>query len=432
MVLFSVQPGGYTEPDFELRGDLMNRRSMILALACAAAIAPGCRFSDPTAAKIGGVGASALGSSTSRLALMAAPSKNQLYLFNLQNARVNLQLDTGNTPTGVAVSPSGRQVLVTNFNDGTISTYWREDGDSYTPLGVVGSGTQPLGVAYNPNLLNSEAYVAYSGDGRILVLDTVAVRQRPTIKTTINLPGLESRPAPRKITCSPDGSRIFVTDGANDMIYTITRTGGSSAAQYTVTPSARFPGQASAVDLHGMAALPNGLVFVANRAQSELIVFNGANNQIVGNVPLADRISSTISQTVGPMNIAMNPQRTKMYVTGNAASVVSEVPLQPNGTAGAVHNVPVFLYGRNDSASSPYGVAVTADGSNVYVTNEGGRNISVLNADPNQPLMGSVLFKNIGTFASASELAPLNEIVMVGESVNTSVNPGTQTGQTVR
>jgi DNA-binding beta-propeller fold protein YncE len=420
MVLLSVQPDGYTEPDFEMRGDLMNRRSVILALAAAAAIAPGCRITDPTAANAGGNTASSLGTSTSRLALMTAPSKNQLYLFNLQNARVNLQLETGNTPTGVAVSPSGRQVMVTNYNDGTVSTYWREDGDSYTPMGMVGSGTQPMGVTYNPNQQISEAYVAYQGDGRVLVLDTRAVRQRPTILTTINLPGLESRPAPRKIVCSPDGSRIYVTDAANDLIYTITRTGGSTGS-FAVTPSAKFPGQSASIDLHGMVALRNGLVFVANRAQSNLFVFNGANNQIVGEVNLQDRISSLRSPVVGPMNISLNPQQTKMYVTGNAASVISEVGIQSNGTASLLKNISVFN-GRNDTASSPYGVAVTADGGNVYVTNEGGRNISVLNASPDLQF-GSELFKNIGTFASASELVPLNEIVMVGEAVNANVNP---------
>jgi DNA-binding beta-propeller fold protein YncE len=412
-----------------MRGDLMNRRSVLLALACAAAIAPGCRFTDPTQTQNGGNQSSAF-SSTSRLAVMTAPSKNKLYLFNLQTARVNVQLETGNTPTGVAVSPSGRQILVTNFNDGTVSTYWREDGDSYTPLGNVGSGSQPLGVTYNPNPQISEAYVSYYGDGRVLVLDTRAVRQRPTILTTINLPGLDQRPAPRKVVCSPDGSRVFVTDGSNDLVYTITRTGGTTGS-FAVTPSAKFPGQASSVDLHGMAALPNGLVFVANRAASNLFVFNGTNNQIVGEVNLQDRISSLRSPVLGPLNIALNPQRTKMYVTGNAASVVSEVGIQTNGTATLLKNISVFN-GRNDTASSPFGAAVTSDGGNVYVTNEGGRNISVLNASPDLQF-GSELFKNIGTFASASELAPLNEIAMVGESVNASVNPatpgvGTQTG----
>lgn len=403
----------------------MQRRStVLLALACVAALAPSCTRDVP-AGQTQGPGVTAAGGVTSRLAAMTAPSRNQLYLMNLQTHRVNLQLDTGTTPVGVAVSPSGRQILVSNYNDGTISVYWREDGDSYTPLGQVGSGSQPLGITFNPNPTISEAYVAYQGDGRVLVLDTRAVRQRPTIVTTISLPGLDARPAPRKVVCSPDGSRVFVTDGGNDLVYTITRTGGTTGS-FAVTPSAKFPGQSASIDLHGMVALQNGLVFIANRAASNLLVFNGANNQIVGEVNLQDRISQVRSPIVGPLNIAINAQKTKMYVSGNAASVVSEVALQTNGTASLLKNVSVFN-GRNDTASSPYGVAITADGSNVYTTNEGGRNLSVLNASPDLTF-GSELFKNIGTAASASELVPLNEITMVGDGV---FSTGVPTGQPV-
>jgi DNA-binding beta-propeller fold protein YncE len=402
----------------------MQRRSIVLlALACAAALTPGCTR-DPVNGQLPGDNTGIAGGVTSRLAVMTAPSRNQLYLMNLQTNRVNLHLDTGNTPVGVAASPSGRQILVSNFNDGTISVYWREDGDSYTPLGQVGPGSQPLGITFNPNPNISEAYVAYQGDGRILVLDTRAVRQRPTILTTINLPGLDARPAPRKIVCSPDGSRIFVSDGGNDNIYTITRTGGTTGS-FAVTPSAKFPGQSSQIDLHGMVALQNGLVFIANRAASNLLVFNGASNQIVGEVNLQDRVSQIRSPIVGPLNVAVNAQKTKMYVTGSAASVVSEVAIQANGTATLLKNVSIFN-GRNDTASSPYGVAVTADGSNVYTTNEGGRNLSILNSQPDLTL-GMELFKNIGTAASASELVPLNEIAMIGDSVVTTVQqPGGQ------
>lgn len=396
----------------------MTRQSTILvALAASLAVLSSCR--DVPIGGVGGNQTSAAGASTSRLAVMTAPSVNKLYLMNLQTNRVNLQLQTGTTPTGVAVSPSGRQILVTNYNDGTISTFWREDGDSYTPLGQVGSGSQPLGVTYNPNPLISEAYVAYYGDGRVLVLDTRAVRQRPTITATITLPQPAGgqRPSPRKIAVSPDGSRIFVTDGANDLVYTITRSGGpTSSSSFNAVPSAPFPGQSASVDLHGLVATRSGQVFITNRAANNLFVFNGANNQVLGEVNLQDRVSSQYSPSVGPLNVAINPQGTKLYVAGNAASVISEVGIPQNGAAQLLQNIPLST-GRNDTASGPHGIAVTADGGQVYATNEGGRNISIINAAPDLTL-GSMLFKNVGTAASASELVPLNEIAMVGEAVN--------------
>lgn len=347
----------------------------------------------------------------STLALIVVPNQNQVFVFDLQTNRVVNALTTGSQPKGVSVSPDGNQALVTNSNDGTISAYWRTSDNQFEPLGSVGQGSTPYGIAFNPNPNIREAYVAYEGDGKVLVLNTAFSRQRPAIVAALQLQGAPGgpRPAPRKIAVSPDGGRLFVTDGNNDMIHTITRSG---SGQFSLSATSPLQGNP---DLYGIAATRDR-VFAANRAGNDLIVMDPNTNSVVGSISLASSTSSQPVQSpiVGPLNIAVNPQGTKLYVTGNAASVVSEVGV---ASGSLITNVPLFsgTQTQQDSAFSPFGAAVTNDGTQIYVTNQAGRNVSILSATPDLNFQ-AVLVKSVGTSASAADQPPLGEIAMVGVS----------------
>jgi DNA-binding beta-propeller fold protein YncE len=339
--------------------------------------------------------------------LIVSGTVNRLYLMNPDTQQIFGQVVTGQNPAGVAAAPDGHMVLVTNRDDANVSAFWREGWGGFAPLGTVGTGAQPEGIAFNPNPAIAEAYVVSTADAQVTVLDTSG-RLAPRVLATIPLVQGDLRPEPHHVAVSPDGQRVFVSDSANGVIFTLMRSAGAAGTiEAKVSPQA--PVLKSESDLRGMLAVNNDRLYVANQKGYQLLTFDGPQNKFIGNVSLSDRISSVRAPYVGPVNLAMNPQRTKLFVAGSAASVISEVALSDSGTASFLRNIPIFT-GRDDTASSPIGVAVTPDGNYVLATNRSGFNCSLINASPDRQI-GSALFKNLEIGSNE----PLGQIVVVGK-----------------
>ena len=75
---------------------------------------------------------------------------------------------------------------------------------------------------------------------------------------------------------------------------------------------------------------------------------------------------------IWPYGIAVSPDGTKVYVTNLGNNKVSVIDTATNTV---ITNVPV--------GSIPIGVAVTPDGSKVYVANQNSNNVSVINTTTN-------------------------------------------------
>ncbi len=79
----------------------------------------------------------------------------------------------GNQPQGIAVSPSGTPVYVTNATDGTVSvidvwTAFLEPGTN-SVTATISVGTNPNGVAVTPD--GTHVYVANTNDGTLSLID---------------------------------------------------------------------------------------------------------------------------------------------------------------------------------------------------------------------------------------------------------------------
>ncbi|HET6731679.1 Ig-like domain-containing protein, partial [Mycobacterium sp.] len=120
-----------------------------------------------------------------------------------------MSIAVGNFPTGVAVSPDGSTVYVTNFGDlssggNTVSVI---DAATNTVVATITVGGNPANVAVSPN--GATAYVTNLDDGTVSVIDTAT----NSVTATITVGDL-----PDGVAVSPDGAHVYVTNADDDTV----------------------------------------------------------------------------------------------------------------------------------------------------------------------------------------------------------------------
>lgn len=358
------------------------------------------------------------------LALMVVPNKDRIDILDMQTNRVTQSLNTDQRPSNIAASPDGRMILVTNSNSGTISVFLRRDNDVFQQLNSIGQGLRPVGIAFNPAPNVNEAYVAYEGDSKILVLDTTNRNSAPRISRVLNLQGA----APRKIAVSNDGTKIYVTDNSSARLIILNRT---SAASFTRNEVQLVPGVSTTpglnnntINLDGIfidqpatssntanvsTSQGTGRVFISNNTQDTVIVVRG--NTVESTISLRDNQIGNQGQ-VGPRNMVIyrNPQTgtEKLYVAGYNASVVSVIDVKG---LRLLKNIQLSQNTATRDSYNPVGVAIGTLASKedvIYVTNTSGLTVSLID------VATDTLKRNFSTTISAAAQDPLGEMVTVG------------------
>jgi YVTN family beta-propeller protein len=250
------------------------------------------------------------------------------------NTVVGSPITVGNSPRGVAVSPDGSKVYITNAFSNSVSVI-----DTATNT-VVGSpipvGTFPLGVAVTPD--GGKIYVANKGvagnfGNTVSVIDT-ATNMVVGSPITVGM-------GPYGVAVTPDGSKVYVTNSADNTVSVIATATNTVATTIAV-----------GVSPEGVAVTPDGSkVYVANFGQ------------FFGTVSVIATATNTLLTTITPVGIslvgvAVTPDGSKVYVTDTGNSTVLVIDTATN-TVGS----------RIGVGSNPDGVAVTPDGSKVYVAN---------------------------------------------------------------
>ncbi len=359
------------------------------------------------------------------LALMVVPNKDRIDVLDMQTNRVTQSLNTDQRPSNIAASPDGRMILVTNSNSGTVSVFLRRDNDTFQQLNSIGQGIRPVGIAFNPAPNVNEAYVAYEGDSKVIVLDTKDRNSAPRISRVLNLQGA----SPGKVAVSNDGTKIYVTDNSSAKLIILNRTSSSSFTRNEVPlvqgASSNLGTNNGSIKLDGLyidqpAASTNsantsatnpgtGRVFISNNTQDTLIVVRG--NTVETTISLKD--NQIVGQNqVGPRNMTIyrNPQTgtEKLYVAGYNASVISVIDVK---TLRLLKNIPLSQNTATRDSYNPVSVAVGTLASKedvIYVTNTSGLTVSLV--DP----ATDTLKRSFSTTISAAAQDPLGDMVTVG------------------
>ncbi len=266
---------------------------------------------------------------------------------------VVLQVTSGPPATAAAstiVSTAGSSVsptaYVANELNNSVTPIDLATNTAGSPIEV---GANPAAIAITPD--GSTAYVANVNSNSVTPIDTAT--------NTVGSP-IEVGANPAAIAITPDGSTAYVANQNDNTVTPIdlaTNTAGSPIAVGN-TPV-------------GVAITPNGsTAYVANQNDNTVTPIDLATNTAGGPIAVG-RI---------PVAIAITPNGSFAYVVDSSPASVAGITVTPINTATNTAANPIPL---GTGAGGPINIAITADGSTAYVTNEEANSVIPINLATN-------------------------------------------------
>jgi len=261
--------------------------------------------------------------------------------------------NVGQGPNGVAVSPDGSTVYVTNSLGNSISVI--KAGSPSVVTATIAVGTAPQGIAVSPD--GKYVYVANYGNAANNGGNTVSVIQTSTNTIIATVP-VGTKPYGLAVT--PDNSAVYVADSGTTTVSVIQTSTNTATATITVGTKPM-----------DVAVSPDGsTVYVTNQGSNTISVINAKSNVVTATIP-------NWPGAANPIGLATSPEGNTLYVA-DSNGWVTVIDINPNS---ATFNTPTW--GVN-TLGAPYGIEVSPDGKYLYVTNEGGVN-QLLIFDTEQP-----------------------------------------------
>ncbi len=270
---------------------------------------------------------------------------------NAVRATMSLGAATG-VPFGVAVSPDGSRVFVSNFMGGNVVAV---DAKTYAPLATIPVGANPAisfptGIAVDPS--GQRVYVVTSGEGKLWVIDANTFTRIGSLCLGSVFVTRCLSPIPRGVAMDPKAPRAYVTNKNGGGTVAVVDTGSLSVTQKVVLGGEPL----------GIAVVlgPDGSrrLFVALNAVGQVAVLDGQSYSLIG----------TLAVGRGPFGVAFSPKDGRLYVANEVDGTVSVIDTSVLQIVGSPIQV----------GANPRGLSVTEDGKHVYVANWGSHSVSVI------------------------------------------------------
>ncbi len=272
--------------------------------------------------------------------------------------------ETGSGPLAIAISPNGEYLYVVNNNDttdtGGISGYTIGQGGALTAiaLGTLTTGDEPDGIAISPN--GEYLYVTNQGSSTgENGISGYTIGQGGAL-TAITSGTTMTGDSPIEIAISPNGDHRYATNssstGANGISgYTIGTGGALTAISSGTTTTAGIPAD--------LAFSPNG-DYLYVTISSGTTSTDGISAYTIGTGGALTAITAgTFTAGDGPTGIAISPNGDYLYVTNHGQDTISGFTIGSGGTLTAFSSEPLT------TGEVPEFIAISPNGDYLYVSN---------------------------------------------------------------
>ena len=267
---------------------------------------------------------------------------------------------------------AGNTVYATDWAEGTVATFTIGAGGVVTQQGTpVDTGTstasRPSAVALSPS--GQTLYVANEGLGTISTFAIGpggALSLQGSVATDPSTSGSE----PYGVAASPSGQNVYVANYGSGTVATFS-VGSGGALSLEGTPVTSGAGTSSGPGW--LAISPSGQnLYVTNYNEGTVSTFAiGAGGALTQQgTPVA---SGSTATSAYPERLAISPNGQNLYVTNEGQGTVSAFTV---GAGGALTPQGSPVSSGTGAGSQPEGVAISPEGQDLYVTNEGQGTVS--------------------------------------------------------
>ncbi len=301
----------------------------------------------------------------------APPDTGEEQILDITGADTVIDIiEVGECPWGVAAKTDGSYVYVTNEKEDTVSVI---DTEHNTVEDSIPVGESPRGVAVarrevTPGTYVEYAYVANYSNDNVSVIDT-------SDNTFVTDPSDPNEPlkipvgnGPQWIAASPDGNYVYVTNFMDDTVSVIDTSLDPPEEIVTVNVGKQPTGIA-------VAPLDGSRVYVANKKANGSTDADDTVSVINTENPSAPVVITEVTVGNAPKGIAISLDGSYVYVANNSDRTTDD----GYDSVSIITTLDNSVETIESITKRPEGIAVTPDNF-VYVTNWGNRSVSVISA----------------------------------------------------
>lgn len=269
---------------------------------------------------------------------------NSVSVIDSRTGKVETNLEIGNRPRGLGLSPDHKTLYVALSEDNAIGMV---DVATLEFLGKLDGGSDPETFAVHPN---GNLYLSNEDDAKVTVVNPATGKIIAEIQV-----GLE----PEGVAASPDGSLVLVTSESTNMVHVI------NVADHKVIANIL------------VGARPRGLAF--NSDGSRAYVSSEIGNEIAIIDTKTFKIIKTAKIDIAkskPMAIQISPDDKTLYMTTGRASKAVVLDAET-----------LELKGSVDVGKRVWGAALNRDGTRLYTANGVSNTISVVDTATQKSIM---------------------------------------------